>query len=73
MANCMAIVNLFFHPPSYVEGQSEFLLVKPLPYLWRRIVRFVLDTSLENYSETFKRLSILNTSIILKCLLQCVY
>jgi hypothetical protein len=55
MTNYMATVNLFFHPPTYVEGQSEFLLVKPLPYLWRRIVRFVLDTSLENYSETFKR------------------
>lgn len=55
MTNYMATVNLFFHPPTYVESQSEFLLVKPLPYLWRRIVRFVLDTSLENYSETFKR------------------
>jgi hypothetical protein len=54
MTSCMATVNIFFHPATYVDGQSEFLLVKPLPNLWRRIVHFVLDTSLENYSETFK-------------------
>ena len=52
MTNCMANVHLFFHPPTYFQGHSEFLRVKPLPYLWQRIVRFVLDTSLENYSET---------------------